>query len=396
MSKELAASFSEELSVLDSQALRRRLKVIDSLDGALVFSGERRYVCWCSNDYLGLSQHPRCIQAMNAAAAKWGVGSRASRLLAGTSREHKRLEESLARWFGAEDALVFASGYLANLGILSSLLSQDDFVVADKLIHASLWDALRASGAKLRVFRHNDAAHAGELLKRSGKARRRWIVAEGVFSMEGDKAPLKLLARAAQDHGAQLYLDDAHGAFVLGRTGRGSPEEAGVPIGQLVYMGTLGKALGCQGGFVVGSGEFIEWLHNKARTFIYSTALAAPVAAAAAEALHVIDEEPLWSQTLLRNTKLLHQGLIAESIPTARAASHILPVFIGDSGRALKVGDFLWKKGQWCPAIRPPTVPKKEARLRISLSALHTPAQTEQLVSALSEAFREDGLKHAP
>ena len=202
------------------------------------------------------------------------MGARASRLLAGSTRWHTRLEASLAAWFGSEAAIVYPSGYQANLGTLGALCSSRDIIFVDRLAHASLVDAARATRATLRVFRHNDPAHVAALLARAGGARRRFIVTEGVFSMEGDRAPLAELAELAESHDAMVYVDDAHGAFVVGATGRGTPEAAGLPQARFLYMGTLGKALGCQGGFVVGPTPLIELLRNRARTFIYTTALA--------------------------------------------------------------------------------------------------------------------------
>lgn len=235
-------------------------------------------VTWCSNDYLGLSLHPRVIRAACEAAQRWGVGARASRLLAGSTALHAKLEAQLAACFGAEAAIVFPSGYLANLGTISALLGPEDVVLVDRLAHASLIDACRASRARLRVFRHHDVEQVASLLSRSTTARRRMVVTEGVFSMDGDRAPLAQLADVVNAHDALLYLDDAHGAFVLGATGRGSPEAAGVAHGSMIYMGTLGKALGSQGGFVVGSKALVDFLRNRARHFIYATALATPVA----------------------------------------------------------------------------------------------------------------------
>ncbi|MBI3322949.1 MAG: aminotransferase class I/II-fold pyridoxal phosphate-dependent enzyme, partial [Candidatus Omnitrophica bacterium] len=279
----LLQSFEEELRALQGRDLLRRLTTIEEVRGAEVRLDGRWLVCWCSNDYLGLSLHPAVIRAAARAAARWGVGARASRLLAGSTALHAGLEDALAEFFGAEGAVVFASGYLANLGTLSALVGPRDLVVVDRLAHASLIDACRASRATLRVFPHNDVAALSRLLTRRGG--RRLVVTEGVFSMDGDRAPLAELLDVVQRHDAFLYVDDAHGAGVLGDTGRGSPEEAGVPHEHLLYMGTLGKALGAQGGFVAGPAPLIALLHNRARPFIYATALAPPAAAAALEAL---------------------------------------------------------------------------------------------------------------
>ena len=347
-------------------------------------------MCWCSNDYLGLSRHPTLLSAAAQAAAQWGVGARASRLLAGTTRWHTALEESLAAWFGAEAAIVYPSGYLANLGTLGALLSSQDVVFVDRLVHASLLDAARMSHATFRVFHHNDLSHLETLLSRAGKARRRLIVTEGVFSMDGDRSPLAQLAKVATAHDALVYVDDAHGVFVLGETGCGSPEAAGVPHDRFLYMGTLGKALGCQGGFVIGPRGLIEFLHNRARTFIYSTALAVPVAAAAAAALQVLRDEAAPRAQLWQRVRRLHEHLAQLGLVRGQDLSHIVPLIVAHHQRAVKLADYLWDQGMWAPAIRPPTVPEGTARIRLSVTALHTEVQIDALADALREALRHE------
>ncbi len=383
----LLGELAEELSSAQRNGLRRRLVTVDALHGPIAQIQGREVVCWCSNDYLGLSAHPRLIDAAAKAARNWGIGARASRLLGGTSLWHARLEEALAAWFGAEAGIVYASGYLANLGTLSALLSPGDLIVADRLVHASLLDAMRATRATVRVFRHNDVAHAADLLARGSKAQRRLIMTEGVFSMDGDCAPLAALSEVAQAHDTLIYLDDAHGAFVMGATGRGSPEVAGIAHDRFLYMGTLGKALGAQGGFVVGPRTLIEFLHNRARTFIYATALAIPVAAAAHEALCVIEQEPQHRRMLDARVSRLHAGLPRRHAPAA--PSHIMPVILGETSRAALVAQRLWERGIWAPAIRPPTVPRGTSRLRLSVTALHTDEHVDALAAALRECLAD-------
>jgi 8-amino-7-oxononanoate synthase len=378
----LCAELEDELAALEAQGLRRRLATVEGIDGPCVRVGGRLLVNWCSNDYLGLAGHPDLAEAAAAAAAEWGVGARASRLLAGTSVWHARLEAALAAWFGAEAALVFPSGYQANLGVLAALLSSGDAVFVDRLAHASLVDAARATGAALRAFRHNDVEQLRAALARAPRARRRLIVSEGIFSMDGDAAPLPALLEAAEAHDAVVYLDDAHGAFVAGATGRGSPEAAGVPHERLVYVGTLGKALGCQGGFVAGPRALIERLLNRARTFLYTTALAIPVAAAALAALRLVEQEPERRTALQASAQRLHRHLVSFGASSS-ACSHIQPVIFGSARAALAAADRLLARGCWAPAIRPPTVPARTARLRLSLTALHTPAQIDELADAL-------------
>lgn len=368
---------------LEQAGLRRRPLTLEAVDGSRVRIDGRQLVCWCSNDYLGLAAHPRLARAAAQAAAEFGVGARASRLLAGTTRWHTRLEEALAGWFGAEDAIVFPSGYLANAGALTALLSRADAVYVDRLAHASLVEAACSSRAALRVFRHNDLEHLGRLLQAAAPARRRVIVTEGVFSMEGDRAPLAALADLAEARGAVVYVDDAHGAFVLGSSGRGSCEDAGVGLERVLYMGTLGKALGAQGGFLAGPATLIEYLRNAARPFIYTTALAPPSAAAAVEALRVLQEEPGHRDTLWRRAGALHEQLQRIGLRAGDTPSHIVPVIVGEARRALALAQRLWQQGMWAPAIRPPTVPRGTARLRLSVTALHTEEQIRQLVEGL-------------
>lgn len=364
---------------LDARSLRRALAVVDP-----------KAVDWSSNDYLGLAAHPAVIKAACQAAKDVGVGAKASRLLSGNSRWHVKLEEELAGFFGAEQAIVFSSGYQANSGILGALLGKEDCVVVDRLCHASLLDGARASPATFRIFQHNDVDHLRQVLSRTAKARRRFVVTEGVFSMDGDSAPLAALAKGADAHDAVLYVDDAHGAFVKGKTGRGSLEEAGLDSRRILYMATLGKALGCQGGFLVGSAVLVDFLRNRSRPFIYATALAIPVVAAAAAALTVAQKESRRRMRLKQNAKRLHARLTRLGLITAAQPSHILPVILGSTQRALSVSRALLKKGHWAPAIRPPTVAEGTARLRLSLTTLHTDKQIDQLVAALRESLSDN------
>lgn len=388
----LLGELSDELQLLEHEGRLRRFTEIGAVSGACVELDGRRVVNWCSNDYLGLSTHPVLAEAAATAAKEWGVGSRASRLLSGTTSWHLRLEAALARWFGAEAAIVYPSGYQANLGTLGALLCPEDIVFVDRLAHASLIDAVRASRATLRVFRHNDASHLADLLARVPGSRRRLIVTEGVFSMEGDRAPLAELLAVAKTHDALVYVDDAHGAFVLGEGGRGAPDAAGLSCEPFIYMGTLGKALGCQGGFVVGARPLIDLLRNRARTFIYTTALAVPVVAAAVAALQMLEQEPeriarLWALADDLRMRLAALSDVSGPFATARPSSHIVPVITGSTELACELAGRLLERGVWAPAIRPPTVPEGTARLRVSLTALHTEPQIDELCRQLSGGF---------
>jgi 8-amino-7-oxononanoate synthase len=371
---------ADELEQLRAQHLFRTITSIDAVDGARIRVDGRWLVNFSSNDYLGLSQHPRLIEAAGEAARRWGIGARASRLLAGSTAVHAQLEAELAAWYRAEAAVVFSSGYLANLGAMRALLAPGDAVVVDRLAHASLIDACRASGARLLAFPHNDADALATVLSRS-RRRRCLVVTEGVFSMDGDVAPLPDLVRGAAARGAVVYVDDAHGAFVRGRAGRGSLEAAGVPADRVIAMGTLGKALGCQGGFLAGPAVLINLIRNRARTFIYSTALPPPIAAAALEALRLLRDDPAPRQRLVGNVSRFTRAMRAAGFrPTS--GTHIIPIVMGASASA--AAERVRQAGYFAPAIRPPTVPRGTERLRLSVTASHTHEQLDAFVTALA------------
>ena len=392
---QLLQALQHELQGLRDEDLFRQFAVVQARRGMAIRIDDRWGVCFSSNDYLGLSIDPAVIRAAAEAAHEWGAGAGASRLLAGTTRWHRALEAALAGWFGAEDAIVYSSGYLTNLGALQALLGPEDLVAVDRLAHASLVEACRTSRAKLAVFRHGDLEQLGELLGRSAGRRRRIIVTEGVFSMDGDETPLAELLRVAAEHEAVVYLDDAHAVFAVGATGRGTPERCGVPHQAMIYMGALGKALGCQGGFVVGPTALIDTLRNRAKSFIYTTALATPIAAAAHAALQRAREDSQPRQQLDRHARRLHERLRAHGLIPDRPPSHILPIVLGASSRAQAVARELWTRGIFAPAIRPPTVPEGTARLRISLSALHTDEQLQQLADALAAVLPANQVRSA-
>lgn len=380
----LINAVDEELAILRQRDLLRTLTTIEALEGVTATIQGRRVVLWCTNDYLGLSHHPRLIHAAAQALQQWGVGARASRLLAGSTALHRQLEERLASFFHAEAAATFPSGYLANLGVLGALCSPADVVLIDRLAHASLIDACRLSSARWRIFRHNDVDHLSSLLQRYTTARRRVVVTEGIFSMEGDRAPLNELIDLTQREGAVLYVDDAHGAFATGATGRGTPEVEGVSHGQMIYMATLGKALGCQGGFVVGSSSLIQVVQNRARSFVYETAQAPPLVAAAMEGLHVIEQEASRRDTLARNVKRLRDQLAG--FLQMPSLAHIIPIIVGETRTARQLAQNLFEQGILSPAIRPPTVPEGTARLRLSVTATHTAEQIDHLANVLRQA----------
>lgn len=383
----LLEELGAELSTLEAHGLRRRLTSVEAIDGPHVTVKGQRLVAWCSNDYLGLSTHPEVIRAAVQAAEEFGVGAQAARLLSGTTRHHTELERALAAWFQAPRALVFSSGYLANLGALGALLASGDEVFVDRSAHASLFDAARATRATLRVFQHNDVSQLAELLGRARRGRRRLIVTEGVFSMDGDQAPLTELLTLAEQHDAVLYVDDAHAAFVLGEHGRGSPEAAGLNHERLLYMGTLGKALGSQGGFVIGPEPLIDVLCSRAKTFLFNTAPAVPVVAAAAAGLRVLRAQPELRARLRDRVQMLKRRLANVRAMPIPVSSHIVPVRIGETRQALRLAKALHEQGVWAPAIRPPTVPEGTARLRLSITARHGDEHIAALAAALERAL---------
>ena len=378
-----AATLKAALTDLEQRQLKRTRRV-GIAPGLINF---------CSNDYLGLKDHPEVVRAFTAAAASHGVGSGASHLVTGHGLEHEALEAELAHYTRREKALVFSTGYMANMGVIGALVDQSGGIVADKLNHASLIDGCRLSGAELRRYRHADGAHAAELLS-ALRTETKLLVTDGVFSMDGDLAPLPELARAARSSRAWLMVDDAHGLGVMGATGRGSCEHFALDAGDVpVLIGTFGKAFGTFGAFVAGGADLIDYLIQKSRTYIYTTALPAAVAAATRAALRVSERESWRREKVLALARRFQRGLIDRGMaPQSQAASErsahtsIIPVILGEAGRALAVSKRLEEQGFLVMAIRPPTVPAGTARLRVTFSASHEEAQVDALVSALAQA----------
>jgi 8-amino-7-oxononanoate synthase len=352
----------------------------------------RRLVNFCSNDYLGLARHPEVAAAMHRAVDGCGVGSGASHLVSGHGIEHERLEAALAEYTGRERALLFSTGYMANLGAIATLAGRGDLVLGDQLNHASLIDGGRVSGAQLQRYAHGDAPAADTALAEFRLAVNdtagALLATDGLFSMDGDLAPLPALAASARRHSAWLLVDDAHGLGVLGPSGRGSLEHFGLtPEDVPVLVGTLGKAFGACGAFVAGSGELIDYLVQKARTYIYTTALPQAVAAAALAALQLSEREA-WRRTrVLELTRRFRRAAAAAAIPLVESLTPIQPILLRDPVRALAVSRALFERGFWVTAIRPPTVPAGSARLRVTFSAAHAEREVDALVTALAEAL---------
>jgi len=382
-------AFEAVLADLDEQGLRRRRRNVRRLahDTAEIELGGRPCIDFCSNDYLGLSAHPRVTDAFVAAAREHGVGARASHLISGHQREHEALEEELAAFTGRGRALLFSTGYMANLGLATALVKKGGAVLGDALNHASLIDAGRIARAQLAWYPHGDAATLEEKLaaRTPGPA---LVLTDGVFSMDGDLAPLPALAAACRQHGALLAVDDAHGLGVLGARGGGSLEHFGLDAGDVpALVGTLGKSFGSFGAFVAGDADLVETLVQRARTYIYTTALPVAVAAATRAALAVSIAES-WRRTrvaaLTRRFRLL---AMQAGLPLADSPTPIQPVVIGDSGVAMAASARLLERGFFVAAIRPPTVPEGSSRLRVALSAAHRDADLEGLVAALADCL---------
>lgn len=341
-----------------------------------------------SNDYLGLANAPELKRAAIDAIAAYGVGAGAARLISGTQPPHEHLESALALFKGTDAALCFGSGYLANIGLLSALVRSGDLILADRLCHASLFEGCRLSRATLRIYQHADLAQLERLLKRRGRVRRTLIVTDGLFSMDGDLAPLKELVDLGQRYDALLMVDDAHGTGVLGQEGRGSLEACGVERAVPFHMGTLGKALGSSGAYVVGTKALIQLLVNTARPFLFTTAPPAALPAAALTALQLVQQEPVRRSRLWANRERLYTRLCGLGFHLTATVSPILPVLIGDADKALHFSERLLESGVYAPAIRPPTVPRGSSRIRFTVTAAHTPDHLDHVIDACARAGR--------
>lgn len=381
----------DDLADRTRRKLHRRRRRILSGQGPRVTWRGREFVNFASNDYLGLASDPRLARASAQAARRYGTGSGASALVTGHLPPLRALERELAAWEGTEAALVFSSGFAANLAVVSSLTSRRDAVFSDELNHASLIDGCRLSRADVHIFRHNDMEHLNELLHRFGpKARRRLIVADSLFSMDGDLAPLDDLSELAQLHGAMLLLDEAHATGVLGEHGQGAADSLSMrldPPEHFIKMGTLSKALGSQGGFVCGTRVLIDWLVNHARPYVFSTALAPPSAAAARCAVRIARDEKERRWQVLTLADSLRSKLQKLGADVGSSTTHIVPVIAGSPQRALAWSRRLEERGLLVPAIRPPSVPAGTSRLRIGVSAGHTAEDIDLLVSTIGEVL---------
>ena len=369
------------LADLEQQGLRRKLSVRGGRQAGVIELDGRRLVNFGSNDYLGLAADPRLARAVAVAAKEWGAG--ASPLVTGHTALHRDLESRLAEFEGTESALLFTSGFAANSASIAALVGPGDVVFTDRKNHASLFDGCRLSRADVRVYPHCDHRRLDRLMGRAAEYRRRLIVTDSLFSMDGDVAPLAELADVARRHNAMLMVDEAHATGVFGAGGRGLCEQLGVEAAVDVRVGTLSKALGSIGGFVAGSRPLIDWLVNRGRPYIYSTASPGAIAAAGIAALDIVRDEPNRRRTLLAKAESFRAELAAQGWNIGNSTTQVVPIAVGDPQRASKMSAALRQAGFFVPAIRPPTVPQGEACLRVSLGFGHDDEQIQSLLETL-------------
>lgn len=387
-------SFAEETSALREQGLYRSLRLVAGSQGSRVVLGGREVLLLCSNNYLGLADHTLLKEAAAKAVERYGVGSGASRLVSGNMELHEALEARIAAFKGTEAALAFNSGYAANTGIIPALVGRGDVIFSDRLNHASIVDGALLSRARLVRYPHSDMRALRRLLEENGTTGRRLIVTDGVFSMDGDLAPLRELAALKREFGALLMVDDAHGTGVLGESGRGSAELCGVMSEIDIQMGTLGKALGSFGAYAAASREIVDLLVNRARSFIFSTSLPPAVLAASIAAIDLLDspEGAALRQRLARNSSLFRDLLRGAGFDTMGSETQIVPVFVGGAEEVMEFSRLLLEEGVFVQGIRPPTVPAGSCRLRCTVMATHAEEELERAVAAIAAAGKRLGV----
>jgi 8-amino-7-oxononanoate synthase len=382
---------AERLEELRDSGLYRRLRLLSGPQGPRVLLDGRPVLLLCSNNYLGLADHPRVRAAAAVAAMRWGASAGASRLICGNMEPHRELEERLAAFKGYEAALLFGSGYLANTGTIAALAGRGEVVFSDELNHASIVDGCRLSRAATFVYRHADVEHLAWGLEQAG-GRGALIVSDGVFSMDGDVAPLEALVELARRHECRLMVDEAHATGALGTGGRGTVAAAGLGAEIDLIVGTLGKALGSYGAYVCASAKLTDYLVNTARTFIFSTAPPPPVLAAAQAALEILESEPQRVERLRANGTTLQGALAAEGLASGGAECQIIPVAVGDAAKTMALSERLLARGVFAQGIRPPTVPEGSSRLRFTVMATHQPGELRHAAQLAGVAARELGI----
>ncbi len=377
-----------EYTELKDAGLLRHLRTVMSAPSGTIRLDGRKVVLLGSNNYLGLSTHPQVIAAAVEAIEEFGTGSSGSRLISGNSELYTTLEDNLAKAKGTEASLVFSSGYAANTSIIPVLAGENDLILSDELNHASIIDGCRLSRATKKIYRHCSVDHLQNLLTESSDYRRRLIISDGVFSMDGDIAPLSDIYHVATDHDAMLLIDDAHGFGVLGKDGGGTVAHFGLQGEDIIQMGTLSKAIGGLGGYVAGSRTLIELLINRARGFIFTTGLPPATLAAADAALNIMRSTPELRERLLKNAETLKTALIDFGYTLLPSQTQILPVLLGEPQRATKVAEALLLKGVYAPAIRPPAVPLGASRLRVTVMATHTADELQKAMRGFADVHR--------
>jgi len=373
-----------ELDERAAQSLLRKRRTLDTPQSPHIVVDGKPYLAFCSNDYLGLASHPQLVSALQHGALQWGAGAGAAHLVSGHFAPHHQLEQQLAAFVGKPAGLLFSTGYMANLGVVQALVGKGDTVFADKLNHASLNDAMLLSRADTKRYRHGDMAQLAQLLAQTPSGRK-LVITDAVFSMDGDIAPLRELLALCEQHGAWLYVDDAHGFGVLGGQGRGSLAHFGIASPRIIYMATLGKAAGVSGAFVAAEQAVIDTLVNHAHSYVYTTATPPALSVALSQSLQLIAQGDEQRAHLKQLVEQLRNGLADLPWQLMPSDTAIQPLLIGDNAQALRLSEALRERGIWVAAIRPPTVPQGTARLRITLSAAHSEADVEQLVGALHE-----------
>jgi glycine C-acetyltransferase/8-amino-7-oxononanoate synthase len=381
------SEIEELLEDLRERGLYRKLRLISGPQGPRVLLDGAPVLLLCSNNYLGLADHPRVREAAAEAAMRWGVGAGASRLVSGNMTIHRRLEEQLAEFKGSEACVLFGSGYLANSGVVAALARRGDVVFSDELNHASIVDGCRLARAETFVYEHGDPEHLAWGL-RQADGRGSLIVTDGVFSMDGDVAPLAEIVELAKHHDCRVMVDEAHATGALGPGGRGSVADAGLESEVDVVVGTLGKALGSYGAYVCCDRTMAKYLVNTARTLIFSTALPPPAVAGALAALSLLREQPARVEKLQRNARTLRDALAAEGLDTGGSQTQILPLIVGEAEAAVAASERALAEGVFAQAIRPPTVPAGSSRIRLAVMASHTKSELRQAAQTLAAAIR--------
>ncbi|WP_354701097.1 8-amino-7-oxononanoate synthase [Paraconexibacter sp. AEG42_29] len=394
----MSADLEQRLADLDEHGLRRRMRLVSGPQGSRVVLDGKPVLLLCSNNYLGLAEHQKVREAASEAALRYGAGAGASRLVSGTMSVHRKLEAALAEFKGTESTVLFGSGYLANLGVVSALATaggRDTVVFSDALNHASIIDGCRLANAQTVVYDHCDTEHLA-LLMEQYSGRPQIIVTDSVFSMDGDIAPLAEIAELKARHGARLIVDEAHGTGCCGPGGRGAVADAGLPEGAVdVLVGTLGKALGSYGAFAACSATMADFLTNTSRPLIFSTAPPPPAVAAALAALELVQTEPGHTTRLQANAETLRAALAREGFEIVGSSTQIIPLIVGDAALAMRICELAIEGGVFAQAIRPPTVPDGTSRLRLAVMASHTKAELREAATVLGKAALQAGFRPA-